>query len=277
MVSIRIASCSSPRPSTLNASAESVGSTRMETFVSSSFSSRSLMLRDVTHLPSRPAKGEVLTEKIMEIVGSSMRSAGSGAGFSAEVTVSPMPMPSTPASATISPQRALSASTRRRPSNEYSFVIFVGCIVPSRLAIHHLVADLDAAREDAADAQASQVVAVVQVRDQELEGALGRAGRRRHVLHHRLEQRPQVLVGTVRLGAGVPVLGVRVEDRELELLLRRVEVDEEVVDLVQDLLRARVGRSILLMTTTAGSAPPAPCAARSGSAAAGPRRRPPAA
>ena len=36
---------------TLKESAESVGSTRMETLVSSSFSSRSLMLREVTHLP----------------------------------------------------------------------------------------------------------------------------------------------------------------------------------------------------------------------------------
>ena len=57
-----------------------MGSTRIETFVSSSFSSRSLMLREVTQRPSRPAKGEVLTEKTIEIVGSSMCSGGSGAG-----------------------------------------------------------------------------------------------------------------------------------------------------------------------------------------------------
>ena len=87
-----------------------MGSTRIETFVSSSFSSRSLMLREVTQRPSRPAKGEVFTEKTIEIVGSSMCSGGSGAGVSAEVTVSPIWMPSKPARATISPQAASSAS-----------------------------------------------------------------------------------------------------------------------------------------------------------------------
>ena len=116
MVSIRIASCSSPRPRTLKESAESVGSTRIETFVSSSFSSRSLMLREVTQRPSRPAKGEVLTEKTIEIVGSSMCRGGSGDGVSAEVTVSPIWMPSKPARATISPQAASSASMRFSPS-----------------------------------------------------------------------------------------------------------------------------------------------------------------
>ena len=70
----------------------------------------------MTHLPSRPAKGEVLTEKIIESVGSSMRSGGSGAGFSAEVTVSPIEMPSKPASATISPHSATAVSIRFSPS-----------------------------------------------------------------------------------------------------------------------------------------------------------------
>ena len=85
--------------------------------MSSSFSSRSLMLRDVTHRPSRPANGDVLTEKTIEIVGSSMCSGGSGAGSVAEVTVSPIWMPSNPARATISPHAASSVSMRLRPSN----------------------------------------------------------------------------------------------------------------------------------------------------------------
>jgi hypothetical protein len=131
---MRIASCSSPRPITLKESAESVGSTRIDTLVSSSFSSRSLMFREVTQRPSRPAKGEVLTEKTIDSVGSSMCSAGSGAGISAEVMVSPMAMPSKPARATISPQSAPSTSTRFRPSKAYSLVTFVVTSRPSRLA-----------------------------------------------------------------------------------------------------------------------------------------------
>ncbi len=135
MVSMRMASCSSPRPRTLKESAESVGSTRIDTLVSSSLSSRSLMLREVTHLPSRPAKADVFTEKIIDIVGSSIRRGGRGAGVSAEVTVSPMAIPSKPASATTSPQGASIASTRLRPSNTKSLVTLVVRMLPSRLAI----------------------------------------------------------------------------------------------------------------------------------------------
>ena len=69
-----------------------------------------------------------------------------------------------------------------------------------------------------------------------------------------LEQRPQVLAGAVGLRLRDARLGVRVEHREVELVLGGVEVDEEVVDLVQDLAAARASeRSILLITTTGGS------------------------
>ena len=57
-------------------SGESVGSTRIETLPSSSLSSRSLICRDVTNCPSRPANGEVLTPKIVETVGSSIAIVG---------------------------------------------------------------------------------------------------------------------------------------------------------------------------------------------------------
>jgi hypothetical protein len=92
------------------------------------------MLRDVTQRPSLPAKGEVFTEKIMDSVGSSMWRMSRGDGFSTDVTVSPIPMPSKPARATISPQSAFSTALRSSPSNPYSFVTFVVCRVPSFLA-----------------------------------------------------------------------------------------------------------------------------------------------
>ena len=92
------------------------------------------MFREVTQRPSRPAKGEVLTEKIIDSVGSSMRSAGSGAGLSADVMVSPIAIPSNPARATISPQSAPSTSVRLRPSKAKSFVTRVVSSRPSRLA-----------------------------------------------------------------------------------------------------------------------------------------------
>ena len=72
MVSIRIDKCSSPLPLTLKASVEEVGSTRIETFVSTSLNRRSRRLREVTYFPSLPAKGLVLTMKSMLTVGSSI-------------------------------------------------------------------------------------------------------------------------------------------------------------------------------------------------------------
>jgi len=52
IISIRIASCSSPRPRTLKLSVDSWGSTRMATLYRSSFSSRSFRWREVDEFPS---------------------------------------------------------------------------------------------------------------------------------------------------------------------------------------------------------------------------------
>ncbi len=56
-----------------------------------------------------------------------------------------------------------------------------------------------------------------------------------------VEQRPQILAGLVQVGGRRPQLGVGVEHGKVELVFGRVEVDEQVVDLVQHFLRARVG------------------------------------
>ena len=72
---------------------------------------------------------------VMAMVGSSICTSGSGRGFSALVTVSPMVMPSTPAIASRSPGRPTVSSTRFNPSNEYSLVMRVECWDPSSLQI----------------------------------------------------------------------------------------------------------------------------------------------
>ncbi len=72
MFSIRMERCSSPRPETWKVSALAVLATLSETLVLSSRSRRSRMFLEVTSLPSRPAKGEELTMKFMERVGSSI-------------------------------------------------------------------------------------------------------------------------------------------------------------------------------------------------------------
>ena len=103
IISIRIASCSSPRPSTLNCSGVSVGSTWSETLPSSSLSSRSRRWREVTYWPSRPAIGEVLMPKIIDTVGSSTAIGGIAMRCSGSAIVSPMLMSSMPARQTMSP------------------------------------------------------------------------------------------------------------------------------------------------------------------------------
>ena len=62
---------------------------------------------------------------IIAIVGSSMTIGGRGAGFSAFVMVSPIVIPSTPATATMSPSSVSVISTRFKPEKENNFVIFV--------------------------------------------------------------------------------------------------------------------------------------------------------
>ncbi len=95
--------------------------------------------------------------------------------------------------------------------------------------------------EHAPDREAADVVVPVEVRDQELERERRVEARRGHRAEDRLEERLQGGVGAVRLRAAGAAAGVAVEDREVELVLGGVEVDEEVEDLVEDLGRAGVG------------------------------------
>ena len=91
-----------------------------------------------------------------------------------------------------------------------------------------------------ADGEAPDVGGGVEVRDERLQGMVGLEGRGRDALRDDLEQRLEVpsLLGGVERGAPGP--GVAVDDRELDLLLVGVEVQEELVDLVDDLFRAGV-------------------------------------
>ena len=116
IVSMRIDRCISPRPATLKLSVVSPSLTRSETSLSSSLYSLSRRWREVTNLPSLPAKGLLLTEKVISIVGSLTLTNSSGSTQVSEVTVSPMLMPSAPLKQMMSPTLALSTGTRVRPS-----------------------------------------------------------------------------------------------------------------------------------------------------------------
>jgi hypothetical protein len=116
IISIRMASCSSPRPETRKVSGESVSSTRMPTLTRRSFPRRSRSWVEVTYLPSRPANGETLDENSIDTVGSSTRIGGRASGLSRSAIVSPISIVSMPAMATRSPALASRISMRLRPS-----------------------------------------------------------------------------------------------------------------------------------------------------------------
>ena len=61
------------------------------------------------------------------------------------------------------------------------------------------------------------------------------------MLHDGVEQRTQIVRRIVHGALGHAGFGDGVEHREIELVLGGVEVDEQVVDLVEDFLHARVG------------------------------------
>ena len=116
IISARTANCISPRPCTSHVSGCSVSRTRSETLPSSSRSRRSLIIRAVSFDPLRPASGLVFIATVTDRLGSSMTISGSGRGSSASAIVSPIVIPSIPATAMISPGPAESAATRSSPS-----------------------------------------------------------------------------------------------------------------------------------------------------------------
>ena len=135
MFSNKIVKCNSPRPITSNTPSSSVSLTRKATLCCSSFCKRSQIWRLVTNLPSRPAKGLVLTQKFMVKVGSSTFNIGRGAGFKGSVMVTPIPTSVIPLINTMSPGPASAACTRSRPWNVNTWLIRPFTGLPSKPSI----------------------------------------------------------------------------------------------------------------------------------------------
>ena len=107
----------------------------------------------------------------------------------------------------------------------------------------------------AADGDPADVIARVEVRHEQLQRRVRIATRRRHVLEDGIEQGPQILPFAVLIRRRRALPGVRVEHRKLQLVFGRIEIDEQVVDLVQHFLGARV-RAIDLVDDDNGRQPP---------------------
>jgi hypothetical protein len=114
---------------------------------------------------------------------------------------------------------------------------------------------LDLALHHAQQRQATEVGRRVEVGDPCLQGCALVVGRCRDVVEEDLDEIVQPLllrgtgddaVGLVEVERGPPVTARAVDDRELDLVFLRVEIEEEFVHLVDDLERARV-RSVHLV------------------------------
>ncbi len=241
MVSTSTASWSSPRPWTSQASGRSVGSTRIDTLPMSSDSSRCSTWRAVTFDPSLPASGEVLIPSVIDRLGSSTVIAGRATGLSTSARVSPIVTSARPAIAQISPGPTSTASTRSSASLTNSSVIFTLLDRAVDLAPRDVLALRDRAFLDPAQREAAEVGGRVEVGDERLERVTRLVGRRGDLVEQELEQRLEVAALDAGVGGRPAGAGVRVDDRELDLGLVRVEVEEQLVDLVDDLLDARVG------------------------------------
>src|SRR5437667_956989 len=102
------------------------------------------------------------------------------------------------------------------------------------------VANYYATTDDAPERNSSEVITVIQIRDEHLKEWLARNFWRRHMLHDRLKERRHVLVVFVQFAHGKTVLRAGVNDWEIELLVGCFKFDEEIENLVQDFMRTRV-------------------------------------
>ena len=101
----------------MKASVESVSVTRRDTSFMVSRNRRSRSWREVTNLPSLPAKGESLTEKVISMVGAEILTNSMGSTQSGAQMVSPMVMSPMPLMAMMLPASASVTGTLARPSN----------------------------------------------------------------------------------------------------------------------------------------------------------------
>ena len=262
---MRTASWSSPRPRTSKVSPDSVGHTSMDTLPSTSLSRRARIWRDVTNLPSRPESGDVFTPKVMLRVGASTSSRGSGRGSPGSVSVSPMVTSGRPATETMSPAGrlldldpldavgGLEARDRAGERDDPAGLDRPGGVIGLLAHDRDPLAHPDRAVADPPDRHPADVLVGGQVGDEQLERMPGHEGRRRRDRHEEVQERPQVGPGHGEIHRRGPELGVRVHDRELDLVRVRAEVHEQLVDGVEDLGRAGASpRSILFSATTTG-------------------------
>ena len=208
IISMRMASCNSPRPMTVKVSG-AFCSTRMETLVSSSLSRRSARLREVTYWPSRPQNGEVLTDELHgdgglvdEDVGQRIGSLVAGDGL-ADGDAGDAGYGDDIAQFGFRDVGALQAAEAEELGDLDLFDL------TAQLGDADFFAGAQGAVENARNGQAAEVVAVVEIGDQDLQRRGGISGGRRNGLDDGFKQRLKIdRPGTSRSVVAVPSLAL---------------------------------------------------------------------
>ena len=194
----------------------------------------------VSCLPSWPANGDVLTPIVIARLGSSTPITGSGRGSSGSASVSPIVTSGMPATAISSPGPASSASTRSSASVTKSSVTFTRMIFPSarhQTTCWPLRIVPSRMRQSASRPRYGEASRLVTCACSGCPSSYDGAG---NPLHQHVEERLEVVGELVRIETGAAGARVGVDDRELDLALVGVEIEEELVHLVHDLLDPRV-------------------------------------
>jgi hypothetical protein len=112
---------------------------------------------------------------------------------------------------------------------------------PVALGDSNVFARLHGSGKNAGDGEAAKVVAVIEIRYQYLQRPVSVSLRSGNGRDDRIKQGTQIFAMRSLMHGGGARLGVRIEDREVELVFLGVEIDKQVVNLVENFLRTSVG------------------------------------
>ncbi len=102
------------------------------------------------------------------------------------------------------------------------------------------VADLHFSFDNFSERDTPDVIVVIQIRHENLKTISRLRARKRNVLHNRIKQRLHRAAGVFEFDFGVAFFRGAINERKIQLLIRRVERDEQFKNLVENFFRVRV-------------------------------------
>ena len=106
----------------------------------------------------------------------------------------------------------------------------------SAMTTNRRITHLDLAFVNFPERDTSEVIGVIQVRDEQLKTFARFRTRRRDVFHNRVEQRLHRAADVIEFHLGVTFLGRAIDERKIQLLIRRIERHEQLEHLIEHLL-----------------------------------------